>query len=381
MLDEAQLLPPEFLQPILNVINLLSDHYGVTFVLSTATQPALNSRADNFGNPLLKGLENVREIMVNPDSLYQQLDRVQVTMPEDFNVPQSWEEIADQLQQRDSVLAIVGTRAGARDLYGLMPKDTYHLSGLMCGEHRSDVIKKVKAALEADQNEPVRLISTQLVEAGVDLDFPVVYRAMAGLDSIAQAAGRCNREGRLPEKGQVVVFVPPKPSPPGMLRRAEQTTVSLMTEEAKQTPLARNRFKQFFEHFYGKTDLDKQGIEALLTPDGEGEDSLKMQFRTAAQRFKLIDESDYQAVIVRYDEKAKELIDKLEGMGPERWLMRKLQRYAVNIPRFYLETLLDSQDVREIHPGIYAQLSDTLYHSTMGLSLDPINIEPGKTVF
>jgi len=201
VLDEAQLLPPEFLQPILNVINLLSDHYGVTFVLSTATQPALNSRTDNFGTPLLKGLENVREIMADPDSLYRQLDRVQVTMPEDFNASQSWEEIAEQLQQHDSVLAIVGTRAGASELHALMPRGAYHLSGLMCGQHRSDVIAKITAALKTGQKKPLRVISTQLVEAGVDLDFPVVYRAMAGLDSIAQAAGRCNREGRLQEKG------------------------------------------------------------------------------------------------------------------------------------------------------------------------------------
>ncbi|MBL4620762.1 MAG: hypothetical protein JKY89_00005, partial [Immundisolibacteraceae bacterium] len=214
----------------------------------------------------------------------------------------------------------------------------------------------------------------------VDLDFPVVYRAMAGLDSIAQAAGRCNREGKLPGKGKVVVFVPPKPAPPGMLRRAEQTTVSLMTDAAKLNPLERNRFKQYFEHFYGKTELDKHGIENLLKPEGQGDDSLKVQFRTAAQRFKLIDESDYQAVIVRYGDKAAELIDKLEKQGPARWLMRKLQRYVVNIAHFHLERLLDSQDIRELHPGIYVQVSSTLYNSSLGLSLDPVNIEPAQTV-
>ncbi len=376
VLDEAQLLPPEFLQPILSVIKLLSKHYGVSFVLSTATQPALNTQRDNFGKCLLNGLDNVREMITDPDQLYRALERVEVTLPDDFNATQSWEEIAGQLRQHESVLAIVNTRPGARELHGLMPKDTYHLSGLMCGQHRSDVIAKIKA----HKGQAIKVVSTQLVEAGVDLDFPVVYRAMAGLDSIAQAAGRCNREGRLANKGKVVVFVPPKPAPPGMLRRAEQTTVSLMTDEAKQQPLERSRFKQYFEHFYGKADLDKHGIERLLTPEGEGDDSLKVQFRTAAQRFKLIDESDYQAVIVRYNNTAIELINKLEKMGPERWLMRKLQRYSVNISRFHLEGLLDSQDVREAYPGIYTQVSSTLYSSTLGLSLDPVNIEPSQTV-
>ncbi len=376
VLDEAQLLPPEFLQPILSVVKLLSEHYGVSFVLSTATQPALKTQTDNFGKRLLNGLENVREIIADPDQLYSALERVEVSMPEDFNTTQSWEGVAKQLQQNESVLAIVNTRPGARELHGLMPKGTYHLSGLMCGQHRSDVIAEIKAR----KGQAIRVISTQLVEAGVDLDFPVVYRAMAGLDSIAQAAGRCNREGRLPDKGKVVVFVPPKPAPPGMLRRAEQTTVSLMTDEAKEHPLERSRFKQYFEHFYGKANLDKHGIEGLLTPEGDGDDSLKVQFRTAAQRFKLIDESDYQAVIVRYNNTAKELIDQLQKMGPERWLMRKLQRYSVNISHFHLEGLLDSQDVRETYPGIYVQVSDTLYHSKLGLSLEPINIEPSQTV-
>ncbi|MCG8381234.1 MAG: CRISPR-associated helicase Cas3' [Gammaproteobacteria bacterium] len=378
ILDEAQLLPPEFLQPILIVIKLLSAHYGVSFVFSTATQPALNSRKDNFGTTLLNGLEQVTEIVTDPDHLYSELERVEVTMPEDFSAPRSWEELAADLQQDDSVLAIVNTRNDARALHQLMPKGTYHLSALMCGQHRSEVIAEIKSRLKAGL--PTRVISTQLVEAGVDLDFPVVYRAMAGLDSIAQAAGRCNREGKLPEKGKVIVFVPPKPCPPGALRRAEQSAISLMTDQAKKDPLARHLFKPYFEHFYSKADLDKHDIQALLKPEGEGEDSLKVQFRTAAERFRLIDESDYQAVIVRSNDTAIELIQKLEHKGPERWLMRKLQRYTVNISRFHLEKLLDSQDVREIHPGIFAQVSNTLYHTELGLSLDPVEIEPSQTV-
>ncbi len=231
VLDEAQLLPPEFLQPIADVMNQLASHYGVTFVLSTATQPALGS-FQTFGSPAFRGLDNVQEIMHDPDALYQQLKRVEVSVPVDLQTPRDWQSLAAELLQHPSVLCIVSRRDDARELHRLMTaheegKDTLHLSALMCGEHRSEVIADIKARLQ--RNEPVRVISTQLVEAGVDVDFPVVYRALAGLDSIAQAAGRCNREGKQEGMGRVVVFVPPKPAPPGLLRQAAQISVSLLS--------------------------------------------------------------------------------------------------------------------------------------------------------
>jgi len=198
VLDEAQLLPPEFLQPIVNVMNQLVTYYGVTFVLSTATQPALGS-FQPFGGKPFHGLDNVHEIMDDPDSLYQKLKRVEVSVPSDLQTSRDWQSIANELIQHPSVLCIVSRRDDARELHRLMTasengKDTLHLSALMCGEHRSKVIADIKTRLK--RNEPVRVISTQLVEAGVDVDFPVVCRALAGLDSIAQAAGRCNREGK-----------------------------------------------------------------------------------------------------------------------------------------------------------------------------------------
>ena len=167
----------------------------------------------------------MREIIDDPDALYRDLERVDVEMPQDLHQAQDWDDIAQQMQRHYSVLAVVNSRADARDLHRRMPKGTLHLSALMCGEHRSRVIADIKRRLHC--GESVRVVSTQLVEAGVDLDFPVVYRALAGLDSLAQAAGRCNREGNL-ERGQVIVFVPPKPAPAGPLRRAAETTVSLL---------------------------------------------------------------------------------------------------------------------------------------------------------
>jgi len=360
VLDEAQLLNPEFLQPIMNTINLLARYYGVTFVLSTATQPALNSRGGVGWT--FSGLDSVREIMTDPDALYRDLKRVTVEMPRDFHARSRWEDIALELKTHESVLAVVNTRRDCRELHRLMPKGTIHLSAAMCGEHRSRVIAEIRERLE--KKVLTRVISTQLVEAGVDIDFPVVYRALSGLDSIAQAAGRCNREGKQ-KHGKVVVFVPPKSSPPGTLRRAEQTTVSLLIG-SDVDPMARELFTRYFEHFYAKADsLDKHGINDLLTRDAR---SLKIQFRTAAERFQLIDDVESQAILVWYGE-SRSLLGTLKKGGPKRWLMRKLQRYSVSLPRRVVDRLVKTREVEEILPGIFAQGVSTLYNNKVGVTL------------
>ncbi|MGB7543542.1 MAG: CRISPR-associated helicase Cas3' [Burkholderiales bacterium] len=370
VLDEAQLLPPEFLQPILTAMNLLAQHYGVTFVLSTATQPALNSRS-GFGWTF-KGLDGVHEIVSDPDSLYRDLERVTVELPEDLHQTQSWDEIAERMQRHESVLAVVNSRTDARELHRRMPKGTLHLSALMCGEHRSRVIADIKRRLM--DGEAVRVVSTQLVEAGVDVDFPVAYRALAGLDSIAQAAGRCNREGKL-ARGEVYVFVPPNPAPPGHLRRATETTVSLLFE-SHENPLRRELFQSYFEQLYWKApSLDKQSIEGLLKANGQGE----VQFRTAAQRFQLIDESGYRSVIVRYGD-SPVLIGSLRKEGPKRWLMRRLQRYTVSLPDYQFKKLLGNGDVREVYPDMFAQTADALYHADLGVLVDDKNPDPSALV-
>ena len=374
VLDEAQLLPPEFLQPILDVMNLLVRYYGVTFVLSTATQPALGT-LQTFQRTIL-GLDQVHEIIDNPDALYRDLERVNVAMPQDFHQTQDWDDIAQQIQQHPCVLAVVNSRADARELHRRMPAGTIHLSALMCGEHRSRVIASVKQRLLA--GEAARVVSTQLVEAGVDLDFPVVYRALAGLDSIAQAAGRCNREGK-PERGQVIVFVPPKPAPPGPLRSAADITVSLLTG-VNDNPLTRDLFYRYFQHFYMRAkSLDKYGITDLLTPEGIGDDQLKVQFRTAAWRFQLIDDSGYRSVLVRYVD-SPGLIGCLQKEGPERWLMRKLQRYSVSLPEYQFQKLLGNGDVHEIYPGLFAQTADVLYHPELGVLVDGTNPDPSALI-
>jgi CRISPR-associated endonuclease/helicase Cas3 len=373
VLDEAQLLPPEFLQPILNVLNLLTQHYGVTVVLSTATQPALTTRKYFDAKNNMRGLDNVREIMSDPEAFYQKLERVNVHLPADWNTSVSWDALAVEISQHDSVLAIVNRRKDARELWQRMPECTVHLSALMCGEHRSQTIRQIKARLTG--NIPTRVVSTQLVEAGVDVDFPVVYRALAGLDSIAQAAGRCNREGRLTElgkQGEVVVFVPPQPAPPGLLRKGEDACRSVLHGHPGK-PLERALFARYFEKLYHACDLDAQGIGELLKVDGQ---TLAVNFRTAAEKFKLIQDEDSAPVIVRYhgtdgkDETIDMLLNTMKKQGPERWLMRKLQRYTVNIPRRDALRLLGQSDVVEAIPGLFVQENDWLYHDQLGLIMD-----------
>jgi len=203
ILDEAQLLPPDFLAPILEALKELQKNYGVTVVFCTATQPALGPhKTMDFD---FKGIDGMKEIMDDPAMLHKALKRTEIRQVRNLE-PLTWDDVAGEITNNESVLCIVNRRDDARTLWELLPEGSIHLSALMCGAHRVRKIKEIKERLR--NGVPTRVVSTQLVETGVDVDFPVVYRAMAGLDSIAQAAGRCNREG-LRAKGKVFVFTPP----------------------------------------------------------------------------------------------------------------------------------------------------------------------------
>ncbi len=206
ILDEVQTLPEQFLVPIVDALNELVSNYGCSIVLSTATPPALAAR-----NSFPAGLRNVRPIITAPLALFQRLSRVSYTWPAADDKPAGWDELAAELADEPQVLVVVHRRKDARELATQLGARTdndsaVHLSALMCPAHRSAVLKQVNATLLT--GAPCRLVSTQLIEAGVDIDFPVVYRALAGLDSVVQAAGRCNREGRL-ARGRVVVYRAP----------------------------------------------------------------------------------------------------------------------------------------------------------------------------
>lgn len=362
VLDEAQLLPPEFLKPILAMIRDLAAHYRVSFVLSTATQPAFKSR-QGFGWRF-DGLDGVREIVSDPDALHRQLKRVNIVPPADAASREDWPALAERISRHDQVLVVVNRRDDARELAKCLSQ-AVHLSANLCGEHRSRLLRYIKWRLKKGCR--LCVVSTQLIEAGVDVDFPVVFRAYAGLDSIAQAAGRCNREGRLKGKfGQVFLFNPPKPSPRGLLLKGEQTAKELLSVDSELTPAL---FERYFNLYYGKlNNLDKASILDLLCKDQR---RFQIQFRAAAENFRLIDDEAQQTVIVRYGE-AEKWLAMLKKQGPERWLMRKLQRHSVSIPKRLFQKLLETGEIAEINPaaarGVYAQAMDGLYHHRFGFN-------------
>ncbi len=371
ILDEVQLLPPNLLKPILKALVELYKNYGVTLLLSTATQPAFTpARTPDFR---FDGLPDTVEIIADPKSLHDTLKRVEVRVPKDLNERVSWQDLAAELTEHPTVLCVVNRRDDCRKLCSLMPEGTIHLSALMCGKHRSDVIEEIAERLR--KNVPTRVVSTQLVEAGVDLDFPVVYRALAGLDSIAQAAGRCNREGKQ-EKGTVVVFVPESDPPVGVLRMAAGVGARLL-KGAGDDPLSPKRFKEYFRELYWLHGdrLDEQGILDDLAPDVE----LRFNFRQAAGKFHIVDQSLYAPVLVRHGESAT-LLGLLAKTGPERWLMRKLQRYIVNVPKYLLERMIRSGEVEELHPGVYVQTTLGLYDEHVGLVCDRQQLSPDELV-
>lgn len=348
IVDEAQLLPTKLLKPCVWAIQELAEHYGTTFVLSTATQPNL------------PGLDNVREIIPADLRLYETLRRTEWTLPDRDAPRQSWEEIAAELAQYEQVLCVVNTRRDCRDLYEKMPRGTIHLSASMCGEHRSRVIRRIKEML--GNGEPVRVISTQLVEAGVDIDFPIVYRAFTGLSSIAQAAGRCNREGKLDGLGKVVVFYPPQESPQGELRNGEYAMRDMLVEDCTDFQTS-EVYPRYFEKLQARAHTLGEGLDQYL---GRNAREWQFQFREAAAAFKMIDEMSVP-VVVRYGEGIDAAIESIRKIGPKRQIMRKLQRHTVNVPLQTLKRMVDAGLVEVLAPGVYAQSNISLYSDELGL--------------
>ena len=209
ILDECQTLPAGFIAPTCQMLQQIQDYLGCTILLCTATQPAW-MQDDRL---LPQGIKNVREIIPSQLDLYRRLKRVAVTWPHPDAPPLSWSEVAVRMLKSAQALCVVNSKQAARELFAELrqraPGNVYHLSTAMCPAHRLQVLDQVRHLLA--ESQPCQLVSTQLIEAGVDIDFPLLLRELAPLESIVQAAGRCNREGllRRPDGqpgGEVVVF-------------------------------------------------------------------------------------------------------------------------------------------------------------------------------
>jgi len=381
ILDEVQLLPTRLLLPCAEAIRQLAQHYKTSIVLSTATQlhlPGID-------------IESVREMAPSALNLYKRLKRTDIEFPSDISTRRTWDEIADELRQYEQVLCIVNTRRDCHDLYSKMPEGTVHLSASMCGEHRSNVIAEIKNRLA--NNEPVRVVSTQLVEAGVDIDFPIVYRAFAGLSSIAQSAGRCNREGRLESLGRVVVFMPPKESPVKDLRDGEYAMHDLLVRSCGVDVDDSVSYPEYFKALQSRAnDMGREFGDWLGVPVAKGfsdgrdhrpDDICHYQFREAASAFKMIDGAVQVPIIVRYGGSGA-LIGSLRAVGPKRDIMRRLQRYTVNVPRGSLGDLLEKGMIEEMrvpprneeHSGLYVQTAPSAYREDIGFDLFGKGLKP-----
>ena len=348
--------------PILDGLRQLTSRYGVSVVLSTATQPELHkTRADPFGRVQLQGLGEARELAPDPQRLYRNLERVAVQWPE----PQAPRR-PGKIWRRNSP-----ARPGA--VHRQSPRRCRHPVALAAARARctsppacaapTAPRSSPKSGAGWRQGGPVRVVSTQLVEAGVDLDFPVVYRAMAGLDSIAQAAGRCNREGRLPrQRHGWSCFCRRKPRPPGCCSRRSRPRSSVLGDGAG-SPICRPRsFGRYFDHFYRSVNgHDTEGVLDLLRRDA---DKGQFQFRTAAERFRLIPDEGQRPVLVRWGD-GENLVELLRQIGPNRDLMRKLQRHSVTLYDHQWKGLLASGDL-QVHGDFIIQMADSLYHPVLG---------------
>jgi len=357
VLDEVQTLPPGFVLSILDALNELVAHYGCSVVLSTATPPALAQRGRwDFG------LRDVRPIIADPVGLAARLQRVEYAWPGSQDQPCDWPQMARVLASHEQVLAVVHRRDDARvlaqEMDSLVPSEgVVHLSALMCPAHRLDVLADVRERLR--DGRPCRVVSTQLVEAGVDVDFPVVYRALGGLDSIVQAAGRCNREGLL-ARGRVTVFRAPTTPPPGTPTRAAQVTESLLQRYGQALDAGNPAlFDEYFRALYFAENLDANRVQPARA---------ELKFATVADRFQLIEDGFTRTVIVPYGD-ARQRLKALRHNGPKRDALRRLQPFTVAVYPKSFESLWTSGALQEVAPGVFV-LVDTfaqIYDLRFGL--------------
>lgn len=336
VLDEAQALPPPLLAPILDVLRQLCEDYGTSVVLSTATQPAFEAIEEFARLP-------AREIVPEPGRLFTALRRVQYEWWLQRQL--SWAKVAELMGGESQALAVLNTRADARALLqALGDPEALHLSTWLCGAHRRAVIAEVRERLAAGR--PCRLVSTQVIEAGVDLDFPCVLRAVGPLDSVIQAAGRCNREGRR-ARGRMIVFRSEgEHTPAGPYRTATDITAAIMhhASDPDDPRVTRRYFEQLFE----AVDTDRERIQPLRAT---------LDYPEVARTFRMIDEQT-ESVVVPYGSageraRAARAIAGLRAGSPAgRLLVRELQPYLVNIPA--------SEAERERHTGRIAPVLDGL---------------------
>lgn len=361
ILDEVQTLPTKFLQPIIDALKSYQSLFGVSVLFTTASQPVLSGIIEGCNhNANFSAISNIKEIIPAELNLHDKLRRVDIEIG---NAGKTYDEVAQMLAKHKKVLCIVNTRKDAKELYDRLPKEgiTLHLSRMMCPKHVRDTIEQVKTALKDDSNETIRVIATQLVEAGVDIDFPVVYRQEAGLDSVLQAAGRCNREGRL-DTAKTYVFSLSKEHalPRGSITSANNARLSLPETSDWFAPAT---MTDYFRQLYCRCNtFDEKEICKLLY------NVRQLCFAEAAAKFRLI-EDDGINVIINWEDSIG-LVDKLKSDGINYQLMKKLSQYTVRIHKNDFKKLQEYGAIDEILEGIYVVSDRAQYDKNIGLHTD-----------
>ena len=375
ILDEAQMLPLNLLLPIMQAIKELAQNYRCSVVMCTATQPVVQAE-----NGFYRGFENVREIAPKPTALFDKLRRTTVQ----HIGTQTDADLLAKLGEYPQMLIIVNNRRHARSLYDQAKhlEGTFHLTTLMCAKHRSQKLDEIRGRLK--KGKPCRVIATSLIEAGVDVDFPLVMRAEAGLDSVAQAAGRCNREGKRPSENSFVwIFAPEEQwkAPPELA--AQAAVMRLTADSFSDDLLSTQAVAAYFAELYQLkgSELDNKKILKMHNDTGQ---SLDFPFQTIADKFRMI-ESHMQPLIIPFDVDAENLISSLHHADHIGGLLRKLQPYTVQIPEKALAALYKAGRIEPINEKnfgkqFYTLIGLDLYDDVAGLSWEDVEFLKGENL-
>lgn len=363
--DEAQTLPVPYLRPCVAAIAQLVQFYHSTAVLCTATQPVLQPLFDELASGLVS-----REICPDTENLYQFFRRTTLISAG----IKTEKELLSQLGSVPQGLCVVNRRATAQELYqGLEEEGRFCLTTLLCPADRKRLLEVIRQRLT--DGMPCRVVSTSLIEAGVDVDFPAVWREEAGLDSILQTAGRCNREGkRATEDSKVTIFSLESQTVPAMIQQNVDATRSVFSRfDDPAEPAAIESYFQFFLTLKGNAALDSQNV---LEAFHHGMQGVLFPFSSVAEKFHLI-ENQTVTIYLPVGEGA-ELVNQLKLGYATRSLYHRLGQYSVNVYPDHLKNLLDAGAAEPVGDGNYILTDTTLYDNLTGLSLD---VETGKGMF
>ena len=349
--DEAQMLPVPYLRPCVYAISQLVKDYGASAVLCTATQPALDGIFREF-------LPDKPAVELCPSEAIHQEVFQRVTFRREGKL--SWEAVAERISGQKQALCVVNSRKSAQAVYALLVKEgAFHLSTLMYPAHRKAVLTEIRARLR--DSLPCRVVSTSLIEAGVDVDFPAVFREEAGLDSILQAAGRCNREGKRPGGESIVtIFQSDAPSPSLFEIPVAAGRQALSRCDRPDSPEAIRCYFQELLDLKGPEALDQKNILTVMEREF-------MPFRRIAERFHLID-SETKTVYIPLGE-GEDLVRRLRSGERSRELFRALGQYGVSVYPQHYAALDLAGDLEVLEDGSAVLTNLALYDSRTGLSI------------